>query len=162
MQHELTDPHVANWLIQVQLEGLNVGGLTLSEEAVQRHSASTVVMSLIFAIEHVDGEDLVLKVLSELLVLSHLTGLQRIDFLLNCKSSVQNLLVCWLRRSDKFELILLNEMVLPGQLNLRDFKLAVLHALGRSQSNHVSGDSLKSVELELEEDRLRHGIHIGW
>ena len=162
MQHELTDPHVANWLIQVQLESLHVGGLTLSEEAVQRHSASTVVMSLIFAIENIDGEDLVLEVLSELLVLSHLAGLQGIDFLLNCKSSVQNLLVCWLRRSDKFELILLNEMVLPGQLNLRDFKLAVLHALGRCQSNHISGDRLESVELELEEDRLWHGIHVGW
>ena len=57
-------------------------------------------MSLIFAIENIDGEDLVLEVLGELLVFSHFASLQRINFLFDSEASVENLLVSWLGRSN--------------------------------------------------------------
>ena len=91
MKHELANPHVHVLFVEVQLEGLDIGGLALPQQTEEGHPGGTI-LHVVFPIPDSDGQVLLSEILGELLVLFGFSGLERVNLERNGETPVQDLL----------------------------------------------------------------------
>ena len=121
----------------------------MTQEAVQGNSSGTIV-TLIFAVPDVDGEHLLFKILSKLLMLTWITSREWIDFEGQREAAVENLLDGWLACVEQTKLVLLDEIIRLCKLDLGCRDVCLFNILAGHELDWVSLDNLISVEFECE------------